>query len=301
MTADPSTDPSCFVRALPDRCDAERARPDLIGRLRDDPRTRIVLTRGGDVAVTPDGGVRSVSTAEVPDGARWAFLGRDDEGRGILCAALTEPISPDAAAWASLRALGARLNEADVAVAVTAVSVGRWLVEAAYCPRCGGSCVLTQSGWARECTECGQDHFPRTDPAVIVAVTSEDGQRLLLGSNAGWGPDRFSCFAGFVEAGESLEDTVVREIREEAGVRVEDVHYRGSQAWPFPRSLMVGFHARARSDEEARADGVEIVKVRWFSRDEVRRALAGEGDAVMPGAASIARSLIRSWCDGSAA
>jgi NAD+ diphosphatase len=123
---------------------------------------------------------------------------------------------------------------------------------------------------------------------------------LLLGSNALWGEDRFSCFAGFVEAGESLEATVAREIHEEAGVRVQGIRYHGSQAWPYPRSLMVGFHATAIDDAEAEADGAEIVQVRWFTRAEIGDALEGRSTFALPGTASIARSLIQSWHAGAA-
>jgi NAD+ diphosphatase len=143
---------------------------------------------------------------------------------------------------------------------------------------------------------CGRQHFPRTDPAVIVAIASgSDPDLLLLGSNALWGADRFSCFAGFVEAGESLESAVRREVREESGVEVDRIAYRGSQAWPYPRSLMVGFVATALDDAAAHADGEEIAAVRWFTRDEIGRGLAGEGDVVLPGPASIAHRLIADW------
>ncbi len=111
---------------------------------------------------------------------------------------------------------------------------------------------MRQAGWARHCPVCGREHFPRTDPAVIVAITSaHDPDRLLLGSNALWDANRFSCFAGFVEAGESLEAAVLREVREEAGVDVRDIRYRGSQAWPYPRSLMLGFLATSAADDAA--------------------------------------------------
>lgn len=136
---------------------------------------------------------------------------------------------------------------------------------------------------------------------MIVAVTSShDPDLLLLGSNALWGLDRFSCFAGFVEAGESLEATVRREVAEECGVEVGAVRYRGSQAWPYPRSLMVGFLATAVDDDAARADGDEIAAVRWFTRAEIAAALRGEGDVMLPGTASIAHRLIRDWCEGAA-
>jgi NAD+ diphosphatase len=126
------------------------------------------------------------------------------------------------------------------------------------------------SGWMRACPECGREHFPRTDPAVIVAIDSAtDPDRLLLGANAAWGGQRYSCFAGFVEAGESLESAVERELFEEAHVRVRDIRYRASQSWPYPRSLMLGFRATAVDDGEVLPDGDEIISLRWFTRDEI--------------------------------
>ena len=117
----------------------------------------------------------------------------------------------------------------------------------------GAHTCVADAGWSRRCPSCGRQHFPRTDPAVIVAITSAaDPDRLLLGSNALWGANRFSCFAGFVEAGESLEAAVLREVQEEAGVDAVDIRYRGSQAWPYPRSLMLGFLATAADDAAAR-------------------------------------------------
>jgi NAD+ diphosphatase len=130
---------------------------------------------------------------------------------------------------------------------------------------------------------------------VIVAVESADGERILLGANANWGGRMYSCFAGFVEAGESLESTVHREIAEESGVALGDLRYVSSQPWPFPRSLMVGFRATAVDERAARADGEEIIDVRWFTRAEIASALAGDGPVGLPGPASIARALIVDW------
>ena len=163
------------------------------------------------------------------------------------------------------------------------------------CPACGAATELEQAGWSRHCPACGRVHFPRTDPAVIVAVTDADGERLLLGSNAAWPQGRYSCFAGFAEAGESLESAVQREVEEEAGVPVADAVYQGSQPWPYPRSLMLGFRAVTADSDAARPDGEEIVDVRWFTRDEIAAALAGEGGITLPGPASIAHRLITQW------
>lgn len=198
--------------------------------------------------------------------------------------------------WASLRAVGGTLSATDAGVAVEAVALGRWLLDAPFCSHCGARTVERAAGWARHCPVCGREHFPRTDPAVIVGVISPDGSRLLLGKNALWAERNvYSTFAGFVEAGESLESAIIREVHEEAGVEVGSLDYRGSQSWPYPRSLMLGFHAVAADPHAARADGEEIVDVRWFTRDEILAALHGEGDVVLPGAASIAHRLIADW------
>jgi NAD+ diphosphatase len=204
------------------------------------------------------------------------------------------------AGWAPLRVVGGALSARDAGAFVEALSLGRWLLEAPFCPACGARTEVRSAGWSRHCPSCGREHFPRTDPAVIVAITSaQHPDRLLLGSNAMWAGTRFSCFAGFVEAGESLEAAVAREVREEAGVEVVGVRYRGSQAWPYPRSLMLGFLATAADDSAAEADGEEILAVRWFERSEIGAGLAGESDLLLPGRASIAHSLISDWHAGS--
>lgn len=295
MTADPSASRPPQTPLRLQRSDSERTRPDLLDALRADARTRVIRVRGDAVPVTGDA-LSTVPPSEVDADAEWAFLGRDDDGAAALVAAERELDAAPADGWGSLRRIGGDLTDADAARAVAAVSLGRWLTDNRHCPSCGSGAPLTQAGWARRCETCARDLFPRTDPAVIVAVTSADTRRLLLGSNVQWAAGRFSCFAGFVEAGESLEGCVAREVSEECGIDVADVRYRGSQAWPYPRSLMVGFQARAADDDRARADEVEIAEVRWFTRGEIAEALAGEGEITLPGRASIAHRLIRAWC-----
>lgn len=237
-----------------------------------------------------------------PDVREWAFLGRDGEGAAIVLAVLADdapdPFGADAT-WAPLRAAGGDLAEVEAELLTTAVALAGWLRDAPFCPACGARTQLRHAGWSRHCPACGREHFPRTDPAVIVLVTSaRSDDRILLGANAAWAGRRYSCFAGFAEAGESLEDAVAREVEEEAGVRLRDIAYRSSQAWPYPRSLMLGFRAAVIDDDDARPDGQEIVEVRWFTRDEIGAALRGEADVQLPGAASIARRLIDDWYRG---
>lgn len=257
-------------------------------------------------AVSPAADVEAVPSVgdipAVPGVGEWAFLGRDDDGQAVVLAVLDDAASdlrvPDAV-WAPLRAAGGELPAGEADLLTTAVALAGWLRDAPFCPACGAGTQTGHAGWSRHCPVCGREHFPRTDPAVIVLVTSaESDDRILLGANAAWGGQRYSCFAGFAEAGESLEDAVAREVQEESGVRLRDIVYRGSQAWPYPRSLMLGFRARVVDDADARPDGEEIVEVRWFTRDEVGAALRGEADVQLPGAASIARRLIDDWYRG---
>jgi len=280
-----------------DRAGALRDIPGIIDRLRDDPATTVIAVRDGRVRVDDDRLVR-VGAGEVTE-ATWALLGRDAEGAAVLLAALApEAESIDAApeeTWLGLRDVGGRLDEFDTELLIEALALAGWLRDAPFCPRCGGGTELRQAGWSRRCLVCGREHFPRTDPAVIVAVESRDGERILLGANANWGGRMYSCFAGFAEAGESLEQTVHRELEEESGVRLHELRYVSSQPWPFPRSLMLGFRAVVDDEGTARPDGEEIIDVRWFTREEIGSALDGAGPVGLPGAASIARALIVSW------
>lgn len=280
-----------------DRAAELREEPDVLERLRDDPGTRVIVVREGRVRVV-DSTLLRVPADAVGD-ATWALLGRDQDG-AVLLLAVAPPendaldTAPDEI-WLGLRDLGGRIDRVESELLVEAIALAGWLRDAPFCPTCGGGTELRQAGWSRRCLVCGRDHFPRNDPAVIVAVESRDGERLLLGANANWGGRMYSCFAGFTEAGESLEATVHREIEEESGVRLSALRYISSQAWPFPRSLMIGFRAVVDDESTALADGEEIVDVRWFTRSEIASALAGDGPVGLPGPASIARALIIDW------
>ncbi|WP_311257745.1 NAD(+) diphosphatase [Microbacterium sp. WCS2018Hpa-9] len=285
-----------------DRAADLRVEPGILDRLRADETTRVIAVRDGRVRIAgadlDPAALLRVPASEIVD-ATWALLGRDDDGTAVLLAVLppegdTVDTAPDEV-WLGLRDLGARLGPGDTELLIEALALGGWLRDALFCPRCGGETEVRQAGWSRRCLVCGREHFPRTDPAVIVAVESSDGERLLLGANANWGGRMYSCFAGFTEAGESLESTVHRELEEESGVRLASLRYVSSQPWPFPRSLMLGFRAVALDDHVLRPDGEEIIDVRWFSRDEIGSALAGDGPVGLPGPASIARALILEW------
>lgn len=295
--------PAPLARGGLDRSAEERDRDGILDELRADPATRVLVIAGDAAPLAERGRLLYVAPADAPSEAQWAFLGRDESGAAVVVAIVAgsdgEPFAaPESGGWGSLRTVGGDLSATDAGTFVEALSIGRWLLDAPFCSACGARTDVRAAGWSRRCPACGREHFPRTDPAVIVAITSARHDRILLGSNALWGIGRYSCFAGFVEAGESLESTVSREVREEAGVEVADIAYRGSQAWPYPRSLMLGFLATAVDDDVARPDGEEIVDVRWFERAEIGAALRGEGDIVLPGPASIAHRLISDWHDG---
>jgi NAD+ diphosphatase len=188
---------------------------------------------------------------------------------------------------------------------MTAVALANWHARHRFSPVDGQPTVPIEAGWARS-SESGGTQWPRTDPAVIVLVhdgVAGDQGRCLLGHNAAWtGPGwvrRFSCLAGFVEAGESAESAVVREVGEEVGVPVADLHYLGSQAWPFPGSLMLGFTAQADPETPVQVDETEIAVARWFTRTEIRDVLTGRReDFGLPMAASIAHFLLTRWLAG---
>jgi len=192
----------------------------------------------------------------------------------------------------SLREVMTVLPEAEVELAVRAVALVQYHTSHPYCSQCGHLTSMGDLGRTRLCGSCGTVHFPRTDPAVIVAITDED-DCLLLGHHEGWERSRYSVFAGFVEAGESLEQALCREVMEEVDVNVSDIRYQGSQPWPMPRSLMLGFTATAFREDPC-PDGEEITSARWFSREELRAAIEN-GEVVLPVSASIAYRLITAW------
>jgi NAD+ diphosphatase len=198
-----------------------------------------------------------------------------------------------------LRQWGALLGDTDAGLLTTAVAILNWHRSARFCPRCGLPNEPELAGWARRCGN-GHQEFPRTDPAVIVLV-HDGADNMLLARQPIWPEHRYSILAGFTEAGESLEATVYREVREEVGVEVTGARYLGSQPWPFPRSLMVGFAARAESAAPLLPRAGEIEDARWVTRTEIRDLLAAGGereDLILPASVSIARLLIESWARG---
>ena len=232
---------------------------------------------------------------EVPDAPEPPATGSDAEGIAVDHPDLRRLL--ERYPLSALRAMGAQMTARDAGLATTATALAAWHARSAYCPACGGRTEIIEAGWARRCSDCATVHFPRTDPAVIMTVV-DGSDRLLLVRGATWAPRRYSVVAGFVEAGESVEAAVAREVREETGLRVTEVEYVASQPWPFPRSLMLGCRARlAPGEDRPRPDGQEVVEARLVSRDELTAA-ADDGSILLPGPTSIARLLIEDWYGG---
>lgn len=278
--------PLALSRSTVDRAADRRADSAWLDSVwADEAATQVLLV--GDSMVPVDGGsLRFVPPSAAPDGDRF-LLGVDDGANYVAVRVEGKP-----AGGATLREVGAVLGDRDAGLAVHAIALANWHVNHQFCPRCGGRTRSEQGGHVRVCEVEGSQHFPRTDPAVIVLVV-DDGDRCLLGRAAAWPGRRFSTLAGFVEPGETPEHAVVRELYEEAGVRVTSCTYAGAQPWPFPSSLMLGYYATAGGDDPM-PDGEEIAEARWFTRDELTEAMAG-GDVIPPSGISIARKLVEGW------
>jgi NAD+ diphosphatase len=280
-----------------DRAAHRRLDAGWLGARRADPDTRVILMSGLEVLV--DGGdqpaalLLTVAELGAPLPETAIFLGEHD-GAGLF-ALDRGGGAPARGRFVEVRAVGARLAAREAGWFAYARALAHWHSRHRFCGVCGGPTVSDQGGHVRRCESCGAQHFPRSDPAVIVLVTHshpELGERCLLGRSARFPAGMYSTLAGFVEPGESLEETVRREIFEEAGVELTDVQYRSSQPWPFPASLMLGFRARAQSDQ-LRIDADELVAAGWYTRAELidpeRRPVQ------LPNLDSIARHLIEDW------
>lgn len=282
-----------------DRDGVRRSDPDLLPRLLADPATRVLELRGEQTPLRPDS--RLDLRPPQPDDADGLLvhLGLVD---GIAHVATCHPAPPpepvpreerlDAAPFADLRTVAAQLPPQEASLFATALGLANWHVRHPCCPRCGAATEVVQSGWVRRCPQDGSEHYPRTDPAVIMAVT-DAADRLLLARNIGWPEGRFSVLAGFLEPGETIAGAVAREVSEETGVAVTDVRFVADQPWPFPASLMIGCTARATTtDITPQPD--EIAEARWFTREEFRSQLR-EGYLRAAGRLSISSRLIEGW------
>ncbi len=270
-----------------------------------DPRTRVLVMSDGRAPVRDAADAGSVSAEgpaelvlvppqQAPDATR-VLLGVD--GDGVAYFAVLAGPGPEhsvaGARHAGLREVGAVLDDRDAGLLTEAVALADWHATHTHCPRCGAPTTPAEAGHMRVCPVDGSQHFPRVDPAVIMLVL-DPADRALLARNRRWPQRRVSILAGFVEPGESVEQAVAREVGEEVGIAVADVRYLGSQPWPMPRSLMLGFAARADGALDLRVDADEIAEAAWYSRDDLRAALAA-GELRLPPAVSIARRIIEAW------
>ena len=319
MTADrPVRDPwavpdvPILARSAHDRIAHRRTDEDWVSAAWSNPDSRVLLiSPAGTAPVLPGGrSLRFVAPSEaVVDGVRVLLGAVEDTVYLAVLATVEIPAGGGDGSepgWRGLRELATELTDLDVGLLTTAVALQAWHKTHRHCPRCGAQTRVSQAGWTRTCPVDSSQHFPRTDPAVIMLVHDGAG-RCVLARGPQWPSGRMSVLAGFVEAGESAEAAVAREVREEVGIEVSDVAYVASQPHPFPASLMLGYTARVAGDPRLVIDADEIVEAGWYTREEVRRTAdwgrepAAEAGVPLPtlrglpGAMSIARQLINAW------
>jgi NADH pyrophosphatase NudC (nudix superfamily) len=291
-----------LARGTVDRVTEKRTDQQWLNAAWSDPRTRVLVVSAGRALVRLDNEHAElvfVSPAQAPAGIRM-LLGEDGDGvvyvgvDGELPAAADAPTPSSAPA--SLREVGALLGDRDAGLFTHAVALANWHDTHTCCPLDGTPAVPAPGGHSTICPKDGSEHFPRTDPAVIMLVTDPD-DRCLLARNAAWPVRRVSILAGFVEPGESAEQAVVREVAEETGIKVNSVRYLGSQPWPMPRSLMLGFTADAPAGQAITVDHDELAEAHWFSRDELLAAIKAR-EIALPPPVSIARHIIEAWFGG---
>jgi NAD+ diphosphatase len=279
----------------------------LAGRLKATGTRVHALWRGQPLVTTRGGGVRLAELEPGPavslagDERDLLFLGLDGE-TAVFAVDLDGGSDPSEGPlkgrgrFEDFRKVTPLLGAGDAAVAATARALFEWSSRHRFCANCGQPTLATDAGWRRDCPACHTQHFPRTDPVVIMLPVI--GDRCLLGRQAAWDPGRFSALAGFLEPGESIEEACAREVAEECGLTVTAVAYHSSQPWPFPSSLMIGLTAQV-AEGEARPDQTELEAVRWFTRNEARALIAGELPGLSaPWPHSIAHQLIRAWAAG---
>jgi NAD+ diphosphatase len=288
-------------RSTVDRATPRRGDTAWLAEAWADPRTRVLVVHDAQALVTTRDGQLElvfVSPAEAPEGTRF-LLGVDAEGIayfGVGGPVGLEPRSRSESSGAkpmALRQAGALLSDRDAGLLTHAVALAYWHDTHTHCPRCGTPTMPAPAGHLTICPKDGTEHFPRLDPAVIMLVIDPD-DRLMLARNALWPQGRMSVVAGFVEPGESAEHAVAREVYEETAIVVGQIRYLGSQPWPMPRSLMLGYEARAKGGQQITVDADEIGEARWFSRPELRAAIEA-GELGLAPASSIARRLIEYW------
>ena len=298
------TEPPTLSRSVHDRAAERREDADWLA----DAWSRgqaLVVTPSYSTAVSSGPRLALLDTASLPAEVERYFLGVHDDvplfavrmpqdlpagASGGPGAKPGPPAGESGQSWEDLRSVGAALPDLDAGLLTTGVALAHWHDRHPRCPLCGTPTEIVRAGWTRRCPADGSEHFPRTDPAVIMLV-HDGGDRCVLGRQASWPPGRYSILAGFVEPGESLEGAVIREVDEEVGLAVTDVTYSGSQPWPFPASLMLGYTARVTGTEDLVLRDGELAEARWVTKEEIRR-----GDVVaLPPPVSIAYRIIADW------
>jgi NAD+ diphosphatase len=268
-----------------------------------DPRSRVLVVSDSQALVRSADGrpeLVFISSAEAPEGTKF-LLGVDTDDVAYFGVSVPGGVSrvrsgEDDVQPMSLRQVGALLSDRDAGLLTHAVALANWHDTHTHCPRDGTPTVPAPAGHLTTCPTDGSEHFPRLDPAVIMLVTDPD-DRCLLARNALWPQGRMSVLAGFVEPGESAEHAVAREVFEETAITVGHIRYLGSQPWPMPRSLMLGFQAAAPAGQRITVDAEEIGEARWFTREEMLAAI-GTGELALAPTSSIARRLIEFWYGG---
>ena len=272
---------------------------DRAGELRTQPERIEELWQSAVIIEVGMGRIRStlsgpvlLTSAQAIGGERY-FLGIDRSTDTPYFAWASGAVDSEVEDYLTLRELAGGLSPRDLEIVMHAIALSNWHDAHPHCPKCGKATRVDLAGAARKCDHDEVQHHPRTDPAVIVLVKDQD-DRILLGHQPVWPDGRFSTFAGFLEPGETFEQCVAREVFEEAGVRLTDIKYLGSQPWPFPASVMIAFEAVTDAPEDARPDGEEITDVKWFSRAELKAA-AEDGSILLPPTVSVARRMIEGW------
>jgi len=283
-----------LARGTVDRATIKRQDAEWVARAWADPRTRVVAVENSEALVRSEGDRAElvfVPPPEAGEGPRF-LLGIDDDG--VVYFGVSGHITElPGTRRASPRQAGAMLSDRDAGLLTHAVALANWHGTHTHCPRCGAATVPAPAGHLTVCPVDGSEHFPRIDPAVIMLVTDPD-DRILLARGAAWPERRMSVLAGFVEPGESAEQAVAREVREETDIVVGEISYLGSQPWPMPRSLMLGFRALAKGAQRITIDSDEILEARWFTRAELRASLES-GELFVAPTSSIARRIIEFW------
>lgn len=282
-----------FTGAQLDRADALRGDAEALAALIADPRALLLPMAGLDPAVTDDGRLGWVPLVTGAPSSELVFLGLGEER--VPHFAAVDPAEPPVRGRSlEIMRIVVQLPAEEAALYAGARSVVDWHMRHRFCAQCGTPTAPFRAGWARKCPACAAEHFPRTDPVVIMLA--EHRGRALIGRAQSWPEGRYSALAGFVEPGESIEEAVARETLEEAGVVVRDIRYVASQPWPFPSSLMIACIGQAESDALT-LDPNELEAAMWVSKAEVRASLAGDPAApfLAPPPIAIAHTLLTRW------